>query len=190
MIRLLTSRGRIVQDSEKALRDIEKEILSSMLASLRGEEAMEELTKLPPTPASLVVLIGSSERHRERYISRMFQEGIADETLLALVQNNYLSPEVIEEVERRREEVNPIVPLTHVCERGYVREAESLKDELPLPIKILIEKGYREDRECYRELVPHIRLLECSLCGKEYSRYSPLCPNCLNWNRLKVKRRE
>lgn len=177
----------IVQDSEKALKDVEKEVLSSMLASLRGEETLEELTKLPLTPTSLAFLIGLSQKHRERYISRMFEEGIANETLLVLVQNNSLTPEVIEVVERRREEIDPVVLSLMYASVGMYERLEQLKDKLPLPIKILIEKGYGEDRECYRELVPYIRLLECSLCGKEYPQYSPICPNCLGWNKLKVK---
>jgi len=178
---------KVVQDSEKALKTEEKKVLASLLAEIRGEEAVSELENLPLTPSSLAVLCShTGGRDRKKFASRMFAEGIHNETLLAVLERNSLTPEIMEEVEDRTGDVNPVVLALLYLSVGMYEKLEALKDSLPAPIRTLIDRGFLEDRECYRDMLSFLRLLECKRCGKEYARYTPLCVNCLSWNRLKI----
>ncbi|WP_457601332.1 lipopolysaccharide assembly protein LapA domain-containing protein [Hydrogenivirga sp.] len=179
---------KLVQDSERALRDVERRVLASLLAEVKGAEAVAELEKLPLTPSSLSVLLSVSEpRDRKKYAQKVFQEGLHDETLLAVLDKNSLTPELMKEVEENRDVVNPAVLAMLYLSVGMYEKLEQLKDSLPMPIRFVIEKGYGEDRECYRELLSLVRLVECGECGKEYHGYASLCRNCLTWNKLKTK---
>ncbi|EDP75912.1 lipopolysaccharide assembly protein LapA domain-containing protein [Hydrogenivirga sp. 128-5-R1-1] len=178
---------KVLQDSEKALKTEEKRVLASLLAEVRGAEALDELENLPYTPASLSVLCSHAEgKDRRKFAAKMFAEGVQNETLLAVVEKNSLTPEIMEEVEEHTEEVHPVVLALLYLSVGMYEKLESLKDSLPAPIRTLIDRGYLEDRECYRDMFSLIRLLECGKCGKEYARYTPVCVNCLSWNRLKI----
>ncbi len=179
---------KLVQDSEKATRERERGILASILAEIKGESALKELEKLPLTPSSLSILSSQSDvKERKKFANRMFQEGLHNETLLALIERNALTPEVMEEVEENRERVSASVLALLYLSVGMYERLDLLKDSLPEPIKVVIDKGYGEDRECYRDLMSLVKLLECGECGKEYSHYTPLCVNCLSWNRLRIK---
>ena len=177
---------QIVEDSEKALKKREKSILADLLAELNGEGAVDEVEKLPPTPLALAVLIGSSDK-KEKYVRRMFEEGLQNETLDLLIAKNLLSPEVIEEVERNREQVSSLILANLYASVGMYERLGALKEKLPVPIRVIIDKGYWEDRECYREVLSCVPVFECDECGKEYGSYTPVCGNCLTWHRLKIK---
>jgi uncharacterized integral membrane protein len=177
----------LVKESERSLKEAERRVLASLLAEVKGKESAEELKDLPPTPSSLSILIQEGDQKaRRRYALKMFQEKMQNETLLSLMEKNSLTPEVLEVVDENREAVSRSVLALLYLNVGMYEKLEELKEELPAPIKIVIDKGFGEDRECYRDLMSLLRLLECGECGKEYSRYLPLCSNCLAWNRLRI----
>ncbi len=170
----------LVQDSEKQLRDVEKRVLASMLAEARGEEALQEVEKLPLTPSSLALLIRAKDpKGRKKYVSKMFDLGLQNEVVLILTERNGLSPELMEAVEERRDRVSTVVLAFLYMSLGMRDRLEDLKDNLPQPIRTLIVKGV-EEGEC-------LKLWECSSCGKEHARYTPVCGNCLSWNKLRTK---
>ena len=170
----------LVRDSERQLREEERKVLASMLAEVKGEEALQEIEKLPLTPASLALLVRSSDvKKRKKFISKMFQLGLQNEVVLILTERNGLFPELLEAVEERRERFSRVVLASLYASLGMQERLESLKESLPRPIRTFIS-GDAEDREC-------LMLWECSECGKEHSRYTPLCGNCLDWNKLKTK---
>lgn len=179
---------KLIQESEKPLKELEKKVLASMLAQSKGVDALKEIEALPLTPSSLAILCSHPEgKERRKAAALMFQEGMQNEALLVIISKNLLTPEVIEKVEENRDKVDVSVLALLYLSVGMYEKFNELKDYLPAPIKNLTSKGYGEDRECYRELLSLVRLLECEECGKEYSHYSPLCVNCLNWNKLKTK---
>ena len=170
----------LVRDSERELKEEEKRVLASMLSETKGEEALQEVEKLPLTPSSLALLIVSGDRKkRKKYISKMFQLGVQNEVVLILTERNGLSPELLETVEERKERFSKVVLAFLYASLGMQERLESLKESLPKPIRTFIT-GDAEDREC-------IMLWECSECGKEFGRYTPVCGNCLSWNKLKTK---
>ncbi len=178
----------ILSDSEKALKKEEKRVLASMIASIKGVEASEELEKLPPTPLSLAVLAGDQDsKRRKKYISKAFSEGMHNEVLLILMDRNNLTPETLEVVEENRDKIDVSVLSLLYMGVGRYEKLEELKESLPNPIRLVIDKGLEEGRECYRDLVSLLHMWECSSCGRWYSSFTPVCVNCLKWNRLKVK---
>ena len=169
-----------LQDSEKQLREEEKKVLASMLSEIKGEEAVQEIDKLPLTPSSLALLLRSSDsKRRKKLLSKIFQLGLQNEVVLILTEKNGLFPELIEAVEENRERFNKAVLAFLYASLGMQERLEDLKESLPKPIRTFIS-GNAEDREC-------LMLWECSECGKEHGRYTPLCGNCLTWNKLKTK---
>ena len=170
----------LVQDSEKQVRDTERRILASMLAEAKGKEALQELEKLPLVPSSLALLIRSKDQKgRRKYLSKMFDLRLQNEVVLILTERNGLSPELLETVEERRGEISEVVLAFLYTNLGMHERLEDLKDNLPQPIRALIARGV-DVGEC-------LALWECSYCGKEHARYTPVCGNCLSWNKLKTK---
>ncbi len=177
----------LIRDAEKELRDEEKRVLASLLAEIEGEKATEEIEKLPPTPASLALMARVKNGRRKKVLTRAFDLGVQNEVILIMVERGDISPELMELVEERRSSVNPLVLALLYGSVGMVEKLEELKDELESPIKTLIERRIKEERECYGDMVSLLRPWECGECGKEHGKYSPLCGNCLSWNKLKVK---
>ncbi len=170
----------LLQDSEKPLKEEERQILASMLSEAKGEGALQEVEKLPLTPSSLALLISSvDQKRRRKYISKMFQLGIQNEVILILTEKNDLSPEIIEAVEENKERFSKAVLAFLYANLGMHERLEDLKEQLPKPIRTFITGG-EEDREC-------LMLWECAECGKDFGRYTPVCGNCLSWNKLKTK---
>jgi len=178
----------LVSDCERSLRDEEKRVLASILAEVSGQDAVSELEKLPPVPLSLAFLCSvDDQKRRRKSFSRSFAEGIQNETLMILVERNALTPEVVEIAEENRERFLPAVLALLYLNVGMYEKLEGLKESLPEPIKLVADLGAEESRECQRILTSLLKVWECSRCGKEYRVYSPVCPNCLEWNRLRVK---
>lgn len=176
----------VLERSERVLREEEKRILGAMLADMGR---VDEAEKFPPSLLSLFVLSSHEEsKKRRKGIQRAFETGLQNELVLLMVERNVVNQDLMEFVEGKKEELDTLVLALLYLNLGMEERLEELKDSLPAPIKDLINK--KELRECYRDLLEILKLWECSICGKEQERYIPVCGNCLNWNRLKVKRRE
>jgi len=176
----------ILERCERALREEERRVLGAMLADM-GK--MEEAEKLPLSLSNLFISASHEEgKKRRKGIQRAFEIGLQNELVLLMVERNAVNQDLMEFVEERREELDPLVLALLYLNLGMIERLEELKDRLSAPIRNFIER--EELRECYKEITETLKLWECSACGKEYGRYTPLCGNCLNWNRLKVKRRE
>ncbi len=178
----------LLKESEKELREEERRVLASMLAN---SDNLKELEKLPLTPLSLAVLSSQEEaKRRKRFFLRAFEEGLQDETLLIMIERNLLSPEVLEVVEENKENLSKVVLALLYTNLGMYEKIKELKDDLPDPIRIFADRGLEELKECYQAFSQSITYWECEVCGKEYRRYTPVCQNCLSWNRLGILRRE
>ena len=173
----------ILKDTDKKLREVEKRILASILARGKGDEALGELEKLPPTPASLSLLSVSGEpKGRKKYILRAFEEGLQNEVVLILTEENRVVPELVEVVEEKSSHLSPTVLALLYGSVGMHTKLEKLTPSLPPEVRAVYEK-----KDLCKELVSLLKLWECGVCGKEYSSYSPLCENCLSWDKLRVK---
>ena len=180
----------LVADTEKALKEKQLMVLASLLSEARGERARDELSSLPITPSSAVILLTKHDKKKvSKYVSELFNRGIQNETLVLLIEKGRLTPEIIREMERRREEINPLALLLLYIEVGMYEKIEELRNSLPEKLASIVQK-LSSDHECARELIYAFKPFECARCGKEYNKYSPLCPNCFEWHSLKLKEGE
>ncbi len=178
----------LASDCERSLRDEERKVLASVLAEVEGESALSELEKLPPTPVSLALLSSvPDQKRRRKNFSRSFGEGVHNEVLMILVERNALTPEVIELVEDNRDRFNPQVLALLYMDVGMYEKLEGLKAQLPEPIKLVVDLGTEGGTACQKSVRSLLRIWECLSCGREHRSYTPVCPGCLEWNKLRVK---
>ncbi len=178
----------IISDSEKNMRDNEKRILATLLIEVKGEESITEVEKLPPTPTSLAFLSSIQDnKRRKKSFSRAFTEGIQNEVLTILIEKNALNPEILEIAEENKKSIKKEVMALLYLSVGMYEKLEELKESLREPIKLITDLGNEKAKECGKEIALLLYLWECSACGKEFKKYSPLCSNCLEWNKLRVK---
>ncbi len=174
----------LVADTEKSLREKQLGALASLIAEVKREDARDELASLPITPCSASVLLTTGEKKKvERYFSELLNRNMHNETLVLLIERGQLTPEVIHVVEKHRDKLKPLALLLLYMEVGMYEKLEGVKDALPEKLRRILSS----ERECGRELISYLQLFECTWCGKEYNKYSPLCPNCFEWNSLKLK---
>jgi hypothetical protein len=178
----------LVSDCERSLRDEERRVLATLLAEVRGEEVLSEIEKLPPTPSTLALLSAvQDQKRRRKNFSRAFSENMQGEVLLILVERGRLTPEIVELVEENREKFTPEALAFLYLNVGMYEKLRDLKEKLSDPIKLMIDLNAEGDRECRQGIVSLVRIWECSGCGRDYQTYTPVCPGCLEWNRLRVK---
>jgi hypothetical protein len=72
---------------------------------------------------------------------------------------------------------------------GLFSKVKPLLESLPdyyrtLAISSLSHR--EEDRMCARVLEEALKAWEC-VCGTSYKEYTPMCANCLRWNKIELK---
>ena len=174
---------RVIEDTEKEKRDQERKVLSSMLAE--GGRSAEEIEKEALTPLSCAVLAASEDpKLQSKFSRKIFDLGFEDVALPIMAERNLLNPAVLSEMESNEDRVSPLVRFLVYSSVGRMDKVEELGEDLPTPYRDIT--GADLEQDCVRRLMEAIPKWECSECGKEFNKYTPVCVNCLSWNNLKI----
>ncbi len=175
----------IVRNSQKEDLKREELILSEMIScSGTGKELDSKRGWLC---YYLSQISGDNGKRAKKVFTRAISEGIGNEVLRLAQEKGALSPHILTFVTENEDRFYPSILGLLYLQVGRRDRLEDLKENLPEPIKLLIEEGEQIRGECFKELLGMIRVWKCHNCGAELSRYSPVCENCLHWNTLRVK---
>ncbi len=177
---------RIVKECARAERKREEGILNQMLTC--SAEASEE-SAYAETLCGLAVILCNTEGEKKakKVLSKAEREGFLDELLMVLLERRCLTPEIMNFVTQKEEVIDPSVLSLIYLNVGRMDRLEDLKENLTEPIKLLLKAGEEERGECFKELLEMMKMWNCKRCGFEVSRYTPVCPNCLEWSYIRVK---
>ena len=175
----------IIKESEKEDRKGEERILTEMVAcSGNGKESESKRGWLC---YYLSQISNNNGKRAKKVFSRALSEGLGNEVLRLAQERGVLSPDILTFVTENEDRFYPSILGLLYLQVGRADRLEDLKENLPEPIKLLIEEGEQIRGECFKELLGMIRVWKCQNCGAELSKYSPVCENCLHWNTLRVK---
>ena len=175
----------IIMNSQREERKGEELILSEMMAC--SGNGKEEGSKKGWLCWYLSEIIGNNGRRAKKVFSNAMSEGLGNEVLRLAQERGVLSPDILTFVTENEDKFYPSILGLLYLQVGRTDRLEDLKENLPEPIKLLIEEGEQIRGECFKELLGMIRVWKCQNCGSELSTYSPVCQNCLHWNTLRVR---
>ena len=175
----------LIRESLKEDRKKEERVLTEMIAcSGNGKEPESKTGWLC---YYLSQISGSNGKRAKKVFSRALSEGLGNEVLRLAQERGVLSPDILSFVTENEDRFYPSILGLLYLQVGRVDRLEDLKENLPEPIKLLIEEGEQIRGECFKEILGMIRVWKCQNCGAELSNYTPVCENCLHWNTLRIK---
>ncbi|WP_448587868.1 lipopolysaccharide assembly protein LapA domain-containing protein [Thermocrinis sp.] len=180
---------RVLRLCEKWDKDNQKRIMAELLVSADEVDRAFELyrTSLTYTARINSLLKLDKEKEAIKLFEKSFEEGLQDEILLMLEETSLTK--LMDVIQKRWEQVNKIVLLLLYLRLGLLSKAKLLLDQVPEYYKcmaLLYMSHREEDKRCAKALEEALLPWEC-VCGTRHGEYIPLCPNCLKWNKLKLK---
>jgi tetratricopeptide (TPR) repeat protein len=189
---------RVLKNCEKWEREHQKKIMAELLASLyitskdegHAEKAFD-VYRTPLTYSARILAFADSGKERDaiKLFERSFEDGFHDQILVILLRKEALLTKLMDIIERRREQINTVVLALVYLRLGLFSKVKPLLESLPdyyrtLAISSLSHR--EEDRMCARVLEEALKAWEC-VCGTRHKEYTPMCANCIKWNKIELK---
>jgi len=189
---------RVLKNCEKWDRENQKKILAELLASLyitsKDEDHAErafDVYRTPLTYSARILAYADSGKERDaiKLFEKSFEDGFHNQILMILREKEALLTKLMDVIERRRDQINTIVLALVYLRLGLFSKVKPLLEGLPdyyraLAISSLSHR--EEDRMFARVLEEALKAWEC-VCGTRYKEYTPMCANCLRWNKIELK---
>ena len=192
---------RVLKLCEKWDKENQKRVLAELLAVLwktnKEVETAERAFDLYKTPLTYSVRIRSLfsvEKDKEalRLFGKSIEENLQNEVLILLSEEETTLTKLMDLIQRKEPQIEKTVLLLTYLRLGLFSKAKSLLDEVSdyyRCLATLFMSHREEERMCAKALEDVLYLWECA-CGVRYKEYTPLCPNCLKWNKLELKIKE
>ncbi len=169
----------VLAEIEEERRHEEQRVLSTILAEKYLKERdnlyLREMWQLPISRLSGAVL--ASVEGAESILEAASNLGILNEMIKIMEEKNLINPELLKLINAYRKLVYDDV-LYYVYQRLNMQEqANNLNLKHP-ELKLVKGKG--------RKLLSLVRIWRCEICGKEFSNFKSVCPNCLTVNSFKI----
>jgi Uncharacterized integral membrane protein len=189
---------RVLKNCEKWEREHQKKIMAELMASLYitskdGDHAEKafDFYKTPLTYSARILAYVDSGKERDaiKLFERSFEDGFHDQILMILVGKEALLTKLMDLIERRRDQINTIVLALVYLRLGLFSKVKPLLESLPDYYRTLAISSFshrEEDRMCAKILEESLKAWEC-VCGTRYKEYTPMCANCLRWNKIELK---
>ena len=189
---------RVLKNCERWDRESQKKIMAELLASLYitskdGDHAEKafDVYRTPLTYSARILALADSEKERDaiKLFERSFEDGFHDQILMILLRKEALLTKLMDVIESRKNQINTIVLTLVYLRLGLFSKVKPLLESLPdyyrtLAISSLSHR--EEDRMCARVLEEALKAWEC-VCGTRHKEYTPMCANCLKWNKIELK---
>jgi len=189
---------RVLKNCEKWEREHQKKIMAELLASLyitsKDEDHAErafDLYRTPLTYSARILALADSGRERDaiKLFERSFEDGFHDQILMILREKEALLTKLMDIIERRGEQIDTVVLALVYLRLGLFSKVKPLLEGLPDYYRTLAISSFshrEEDRMCAKILEESLKTWEC-VCGTCYREYTPICANCLRWNKIELK---
>jgi tetratricopeptide (TPR) repeat protein len=189
---------RVLKNCEKWERENQKKIMAELLASLYitskdGDHAEKafDIYRTPLTYSARILAFADSGKERDaiKLFERSFEDGFHNQILTLLLKEEALLTKLMDIIERRRDQINTIVLALVYLRLGLFSKVKPLLESLPdyyrtFAISSLSHR--EEDRMCAKILEESLKPWEC-VCGTSYKEYTPMCANCIKWNKIELK---
>ena len=189
---------KVSKNCEKWEREHQKKIMAELLASLyttskdqdHAEKAFD-VYRTPLTYSARILALADSGKERDaiKLFEKSFEDGFHDQILMILLRKEALLTKLMEIIERRRDQINTIVLALVYLRLGLFSKVKPLLDDLPdyyRTLAVSSSSHREEDRMCAKILEESLKAWEC-VCGTRYKEYTPMCANCLRWNKIELK---
>jgi uncharacterized integral membrane protein len=189
---------KVLKNCEKWDRENQKKIMAELLASLyitskdgNYAEKAFDVYRTPLTYSARILAYADSGKERDaiKLFEKSFEDGLHNQILMILIGKEALLTKLMDVIERRRDQINPVVLTLVYLRLGIFSKVKPLLESLPnyyraLAISSLSRR--EEDRMCARVLEEALKPWEC-VCGTRHKEYTPLCANCIKWNKIELK---
>jgi uncharacterized integral membrane protein len=189
---------RVLKNCEKWDRENQKKIMAELLASLyitsKDEDHAErafDFYRTPITYSARILAYADSGKERDaiKLFEKSFEDGLHNQILMIFIGKEALLTKLMEIIERRRDQINTIVLALVYLRLGLFSKVKPLLEGLPdyyRTLAVFSSSHREEDRRCAKILEESLKAWEC-VCGTRYKEYTPMCANCLRWNRIELK---
>jgi Uncharacterized integral membrane protein, COG5416 len=189
---------RVLKNCEKWDRENQKKIMAELLASLYitskdGDHAERafDVYRTPLTYSARILALADSGKERDaiKLFEKSFEDGFHDQILMILLRKEALLTKLMDIIERRKDQINTVVLALVYLRLGLFSKVKPLLDDLPDYYRTLAISSFshrEEDRMCAKVLEESLKPWEC-VCGTRYKEYTPMCANCLRWNKIELK---
>jgi tetratricopeptide (TPR) repeat protein len=189
---------RVLKNSEKWEREHQKKIMAELMASLyitsKDEDHAEkafDIYRTPLTYSARILAYANSGKEKDaiKLFEKSFEDGFHNQVLMILLRKEALLTKLMDIIERRRDQINTIVLALAYLRLGLFSKVKPLLEGLPDYYRTLAISSFshrEEDRMCARILEESLKPWEC-VCGTRYKEYTPMCANCLRWNKIELK---
>jgi tetratricopeptide (TPR) repeat protein len=189
---------RVLKNSEKWEREHQKKIMAELMASLyitsKDEDHAEkafDIYRTPLTYSARILAYANSGKEKDaiKLFEKSFEDGFHNQVLMILLRKEALLTKLMDIIERRRDQINTIVLALAYLRLGLFSKVKPLLEVLPDYYRTLAISSFshrEEDRMCARILEESLKAWEC-VCGTRYKEYTPMCANCLRWNKIELK---
>jgi tetratricopeptide (TPR) repeat protein len=189
---------KVLKNCEKWDRENQKKIMAELLASLYitskdGDhvEKAFDVYRTPLTYSARILAYANSGKEKDaiKLFEKSFEDGFQDQILMILVGKEALLTKLMDAIESRKNQINTIVLTLVYLRLGLFSKVKPLLEGLPDYYRTLAISSFshrEEDRMCAKILEESLKLWEC-VCGTRYKEYTPMCANCLRWNKIELK---
>lgn len=189
---------RVLKNSEKWEREHQKKIMAELMASLyitsKDEDHAEkafDIYRTPLTYSARILAYANSGKEKDaiKLFEKSFEDGFHNQVLMILLRKEALLTKLMDIIERRRDQINTIVLALAYLRLGLFSKVKPLLEVLPdyyRTLAVSSSSHREEDRMCARILEESLKAWEC-VCGTRYKEYTPMCANCLRWNKIELK---
>jgi uncharacterized integral membrane protein/tetratricopeptide (TPR) repeat protein len=189
---------KVLKNCEKWDRENQKKIMAELLASLyitskdqdNAEKAFD-VYRTPLTYSARILAYADSGKERDaiKLFEKSFEDGFQDQILMILIGKEALLTKLMDIIEKRRDQINTVVLALVYLRLGLFSKVKPLLESLPDYYRTLAVSYFshrEEDRMCAKILEESLKTWEC-VCGTRYKEYTPMCANCLKWNKIELK---
>jgi len=189
---------KVLKNCEKWDRETQKKILAELLASLYitskdGDHAEKafDVYRTPLTYSARIIAYADSGKERDsiKLFEKSFEDGLHNQILMILLRKEALLTKLMDIIERRKDQINTIVLALVYLQLGLFSKVKPLLEGLPdyyRTLAVSSSSHREEDRMCAKILEESLKAWEC-VCGTRYKEYTPMCTNCLRWNKIELK---
>jgi uncharacterized integral membrane protein len=189
---------KVLKNCEKWDRENQKKIMAELLASLyitskdgNYAEKAFDVYRTPLTYSARILAYADSGKERDaiKLFEKSFEDGLHNQILMILIGKEALLTKLMDIIERRRDQINTIVLALVYLRLGLFSKVKPLLEVLPdyyRTLAVSSSSHREEDRMCAKILEESLKAWEC-VCGTRYKEYTPMCANCLRWNKIELK---
>lgn len=189
---------RVLKNCEKWEREHQKKIMAELLASFyitsKDEDHAEkafDVYRTPLTYSARILAFADSGKERDaiKLFEKSFEDGFHDQILMILIEKEALLTKLMDIIERRRDQINTIVLALVYLRLGLFSKVKPLLEVLPdyyRTMAVYSSSHREEDRMRAKILEESLKAWEC-VCGTRHKEYTPMCANCLRWNKIELK---